>query len=902
MPLSPEELDAIETPEPTQLQSWLGRRSFLGRLGETLGRPTDLALSTLKAVPKLYSGQAKEAGDDILRSVKGLPGVATGAVDIVGERWPFNAPSLQEYVDKKVGYEPEERTTGQEVLKEYGLTKRANQPLLSPAGAAGFALEAVADPLHVGAIAKGVMAPVRKLGSLAEKVVPKGLARTGVEEAAARAERVAGVIKKQGLAEEALRRKRMDLLEAGGDTSLVDRELSDLAQKYGSPGVQREGALRSAEQRMGQNVGTGSLQITPENERLFQSMTQDPEKTSKFLTALNQTLTDAGKDPLRFIPDGNPNRLKHAIDQAGLRPEKVNDIVESILGPGVRPIAEDAVTQARMRLFQHAHAQMLNTFGGELLNKKLAYVQKVAPEGLHPTGKPGVNAFYVDAATRRYTVDGLTYNGAPLVFPNVDEATRAAQVFQYMRPDTVGKITPAEKMLDVYDEINRLYRYGVTQPFPQYAIVNKLTNRMNANVAGDIPVIGKHYDVANAIMGGKGYDEVFDIAGQKMTGKQLVDLYQRFGPDLPNINPALGFVPELDHVKSGVLGTAMRGMQAVGKPLERASAGFVGTLTSPTGLGPAAMQGKVGNRMLEESDRFGVFIHSLMNGMDPQSAVRKADIVLGNQSAAAMTPLERKWGNRGMLFYNYMRNTIPIMAKAFTEKPGTFNAVLKADRQRKEQEPGYLREGISVDLPGEGSVLSNLPNPIENVTRQFGAANVASLLSPGPRAAYEYLSGDSTLTGRPLSPKAPNYLPESLTTAGKTTLPGLTQLGVRPETQNQILSNLPISRALSVLNYAKKPETKLSDVALNLATGMKIQRFDPKSTNLYNEAEAHEQTLRDYMAKGVVMETPYGLQLVPEALPGLSPTELQEVSRAYGMYSKLRKSASKVRKANKPKP
>lgn len=895
MPLSPEELDAIETPEPTQLQSWLGRRSFLGRLGETLGRPTDLALTAIKSAPKLYSGQAKSAGEDILRSVKGLPGVVTGAIDVASER--VGAPSLQDYVDEKLGYDPDERTTGQDVLKEYGLTKRANQPLFSPAGAAGFAIEALGDPLHIGAVAKGVGTPLRKLGAAAERVLPKGLARTGVEEASAAAERVANVIKKEGLTEEALRRKRMDLLQSGGDTSLVDRELDALAQKYGAPGVSRESQLVKTEQRMGQNVGTGSLQITPENERFFQEMTHNPEQMNKFLTGINDALQTAGKKPLDLITDGHPNRLKHAIDQAGLRPEKVNDIIEA--ATGVRPIAEDAVTQARMRMFQHAHAQMLNSFGGELLNKKLAYVQKIAPEGIHPTGKPGVNAFYVDAATRRYTVDGLTYNGAPLVFPNVDEANRAAQVFQYMRPDTVGKITPAEKLLDIYDDINRLYRYGVTQPFPQYAIINKITNRMNANVAGDIPVIGKHYDVANAIMGGKGYDEVFDIAGQKMTGKQLVDLYQRFGPDLPNINPALGFVPELDHAKSGVLGTAMRGMQAVGKPLERASAGFVGTLTSPTGLGPAAMQGKVGNRMLEEGDRFGVFIHSLMNGMDPQSAVRKADIVLGNQSAAAMTPLEREWGNRGMLFYNYMRNTIPIMAKAFTEKPGTFNAVLKADRQRKEQEPGYLREGISVDLPGEGSILSNLPNPIENVTRQFGAANPASMTAPLIRGAYEYLSGDSTLTGRPLSPKAPYYMPESLTTAGKTTLPGLTQLGVRPETQNQILGNLPISRALSVLNYAKKPETTWSDLGLNLSTGMKVQRFDPKSTNLYNEAEAYEQTLRDYMSKGAVMETPYGLQLVPEALPSLSPQELQEVSKAYGMYSKLRKAASKVRKAGR---
>lgn len=902
MPLSEEELrelEAYEPPAPTKLQSWLGRKSFLGRLGETLSRPTTFAGSVLSSLPKVWRGAAAEAGEQVKEGIKGLPGLVTGAADIVGER--FGAPSLQDYVDKKVGFDPDKDVvTGQKVLKEYGLIKKDDNPLLSAPGAAGLAADVLMDPLHIGAVAKAVGKPLKAAGSLASELVPKGFKRGPIEAASAAAERVKSVIQKEGLTEEALRRKLLDAAEAGEDTTVLQRELDNLATKYGAPGAQRESMLRKSEEAMGQNIGTGSLQITPENERFFQGIVQDPEQYSKFINELQSTLADLGKPPLNIVSD-HPNRLKHALDQSGLRPEQINRILKNVTGVD-NVISTDPITQARMRMFQHAHAQGLNKFSSDLLTSNTAYTQPFSPTGLHPTGKPDVEAFYVDAATRRYVVNGLTHNGAPLVFPNIDDAVRAQQVFQYMRPDTVGKVTIGEKMLDVYDEINRLYRYGVTQPFPQYAIMNKMTNRMNANIAGDVPVVGKHYDVANRIMGGSGYDETFDIGGQQFTGRQLVELYQRHGPALPNINPAIGRALEQSHERGGVLGKTMDAMQTVGRPFERASAGFVGTLTSPTGLGPVAARGQVNNQMLEEADRFGIFLHSLMNGLDAGSAMRKADTVLGNQSQAALTPLERQWANRSMLFYNYMRNTIPIMAKAFTEKPGTFNAVLKVDRQRKEQEPGYIREGISVDLPGPGTTLTNLPNPIENVTRQFGAANPMSLLAPLPKAVYEYTSGQSTLTGRPLTSKAPNYLPESMTVEGQTALPGLTQMGFKPETQNQILGNLPISRGLSIANYAKKPETQLSDFMLNVPTGLKVQRFEPKSTSMYAEAEAYEELLKQYASRGVVKRNQFGYELVPAMLPTLSPEEIKEVTNAYGMYSKLRKTASKVKKASAPKP
>lgn len=894
MPLDDTELQGYldePVPEPTTMQSMLGRKSFIGRAGEALSRPTNFALSLFKALPKAISGNTRDTAELGKSGLSGLPGLATGAVDVVGER--FGAPSLQDYVDKKVGFDPEaNRVTGQDVLKEFGAIKKASNPLLSPQGAAGFALEVLADPLHIPAVAKTVGKPLEIAGEAASKLIPKGFKRGPIEAASAAAERTKQVIQKEGLTEEALRRALMD------DPANVaaKSQLDEITGKYGAPGVQREKILRGGEQKMGQNVGTGSLQITPENENFFNQVSQNPEQLNKVIVSLNDTLKAAGKPVLDLSADGHVNRLKHALDASGLRPEKLNDIFEAVTG--ARPITEDAITQARMRMFQHAHAAGLNKFSEDIVKSGTGYTQAVAPTNLHPTGKPDVSAFYVDDATRRYVVNGLTHNGAPVVFPNVEDAVRAAQVFQDMRPDTVGKVTAGEKLLDVYDEVNKLYRYGVTQPFPQYAIMNKMTNRMNANLAGDVPVIGKHYDIANAIMGGKGVDQVYELGGKQLKGADLIKMYETHGPALPNINPAIGDVARLEQPG----GRAMNALQTVGKPLERASAGYVGALSSPTGLGPAALKGKVTNQMLEESDRFGIFIHGLMQGMDPASAMRKADLVLGNQSASAMTPLERQWGNRAALFYNYTRNTIPIMAKAFVEKPGQFNAILKADRQRKEQEPSYLRDGISIDVPGPGSTLSNIPNPIENLTKQFGGDSPLSMLAPPLKVAVEKFTGQSTLTGRPLTPKAPNYLPTGLTQNGETALPGLTQMGMEPQNQNLLLNNLPISRALSLANYAKKPETTYSDLALNAASGMKVQRFDPESTNLYNEAEAHKTVLDSYLKTGAVKKTPYGYALNPAILMTLPPEQMREVAGAYGKYTKLSQAASKVRKANQAKP
>lgn len=927
---SDEELDAIEPeiPEPTAMQSWLGRRSFIGRANETLDRPANLLRSALSSAAQSFSGDTRGAAETMKGGLKGVPGLVTGAVDLVGERVPFvNVPSLQDYVDEKIGFDPEaDKTSGQQVLKDFGAIKKANNPLWSPQGAAGFAVEAVADPLHVGAISRPLMKPLKMLGTAAEKLVPAGFKRGPIEAASAAAERAASVIKKDALTEEALRRAE--------PSDLVTRELETINSKYGAPGNAREAQLRGGELKMGQNVGTGSLQITPDNERVFAEISQDPPRVHAVMQGINDLMVQMGKEPIDLtkVPtDQGVNRLKHLFDTSGLRPEKINDVLEAVTG--ARPIAEDAVTQARMRMFQHAHAVGLNKFSDDLIKERVATIAQVAPTNTHPTGKPDVDEFYTSPVNRAYVVRGLTYNGQPLIFGKIDDAVRAQQVYSYMRPDTVGKVSIQENILDVYDEFNRAYKYGVTQPFPQYAVMNRMTNRMNGRLAGDVPVLGSHYNIGSSIMGGGGYNQTFNVgkAGQ-LTGKQLVGLYQTHGAALPNINPALGkgldpagmpdipvnqshgavrkaidpYIKDIAEANGpNILSTTLKkgnaALQTVGKPMERVSAGMVGTMFNPTGMGPAALKGQVTNQMLEESDRFGIFIHGLMQGMDAGSALRKADIVLGNQSAAALTPLERAWAGRAMLFYNYTRNTIPIMAKAFTEKPGVFNIVLKADRQRKEQEPGYIQEGISIDLPGKGTTLSNIPNPIENVTKQFGADNPVALAAPLLKGAYENLSGDSTLTGRPLSPKAPNYMPASLTQNGETALPGLTELGMPSANQNQMLGNLPISRGLSLLNYAKKPETTLGDLGLNATTGMKVQRFEPESTSLYNEAEANRLILESYLKTGAIKKTKYGYTPVPAAFLKMNPEDVRKLRQAYGKYTAFMEKAGKVRKANTAK-
>lgn len=897
-------LEPDDTPEPTTMQSWLGRQSFIGRAGEALSRPTNLAMSALSAIPDAYNGRMSDAGDKIKQAVKGLPGLATGIVDLAGER--VGAPSLQDYTDKAVGFDPEkDKTTGQDALKSLGVLKRSDNNLLSPAGLAGFGLEAVADPLHIPAVSKIVGAPLRKLGGLVSDLVPQGFKRGAAEAASGLAERAGDVVKKEGLTEEALRKQLQTVQAAGGDTSKIDSELSDITAKYGKPGSGREATLKAAEQKMGQNVGTGATQITPENERFMSQFHHSPQAVD-VLNGLSDLMEQSGKGPLDLsklsATGAGVNRLKHAIDQSGLRPEKINDLFEAV--SGTRPLVEDTVTQARMRMFQHANAVSLNTFSDSLVKDGMAYKASIAPTDLHPTGKPDVKAFYTGPASRQFVVDGLVHNGAPLIFKTEEEATRASQVFSKIRPDTIGSVTPGEKLADIYDEVNRMYKYGVTQPFPQYSLMNKATNRMTANLVGDVPVVGPHYNMANEIIAGKGYDKVYKIGGKDVTGKDLINLFeQNGGSAVPNVNPSIGHVPEVPHnPPAGVLGKANLALQTVGKPFERVAAGMVGTMFNPTTMGPLAAKMQVTNKMLEESDRFGVFLHGVMKGMDPVAAIKRADMVLGNQSSAVLTPLERQVANKAVLFYNYTRNAIPAMAEAFTKKPGLFNLVLKADRQRKEQEPGYVRDGVSIDLPGAGNTLSNIPNPIENITKQFGAASPLGLLSPLPKLGVELATGQSTTTGQPLSPKAPNYLPEMMTMMGptgkaQTALPGLTQLGVSSQNQNELLNNIPISRALSVANYAKKPETKWSDLALNIATGLKVNRFDPKSTGMYNEAEAYRATLDSYQKTGAVIKTQYGYQLNPQMLAKLPPDKAAEVAKAYGMYMKLSKSAGQLKKA-----
>lgn len=933
MDISDEDIDALvgittpkkEKPKPSTVEKWVGHGTLLGRLGETLDRAANVARTGLSAAKKGFSGKSQEAGEDIINAARGLPGALGGAVDVVGER--FGAPSLQDKIDEETGFDPAaDRTSGQDVLKEYGLIKRSDNPLLSVPGAAGFALEAVVDPLHIPAVAKLTGAPVKAAIKGAEYMVDntallKGLKRGPVEAASAAADRAKHIIQKEGLLEEGLRRRLLDVKQAGGDTAQLETELASLASKYNPPGVSREARLKSLEQQMGQNVGTGSVQITPENEEFFKQFQHNDVAAVPILEGINTARQAAGKELLPFdqFDPKDINRMKQIIDKSGLPPDKINDIFEGVTGK--RPLTEDPITQLRMRMFQHANAVGMNKFSGDLIASKTAYQAPVNNAQLHFI-KEGISAFYDHLGARRYMVDGLTHNGVPLIFADADNAQRARDVFSYIRPQTLGASSVPEKLLKVYDDFNKMMKYGQTQPFPQYAIMNKATNRMTANLAGDVPVVGQHYSIANQVMSGAGYDKTFKVKAKQLgadgnpaldpvtknpievdvefTGKQLVEEFQNAGGSaLPNINPALNKTVELPRTGEGVMGKANEYLQKVGKPFERASATMVG---APMVASNPAIAGQVTNSMLEEADRLGVYIYNRMQGLDPKTAVARADAVLGNQSSAALNPAERQFAQRGVLFYNYTRNVIPVMLKAFAEKPGAFNLVLKADRQPKEEEPSYIDKGISVDLEGPGTTLSNIPNPIENITKQFGGESPMSLLSPLPRAIMEQQFGKSALTGKELTKKAPGYLPEALTVKDKsgqaqTALPGLTQLGVEPQTQNQLLQNNPLSRALNLADYMTKPQTTAGDIALNLTTAMKVNRFDPTSTHLYNQAEQHKQLLDKYTASGAVAKGAFGYTINPNVVKTLPPDEAAQLMNAYAQYNKLVRAGGKAKKA-----
>ena len=877
-------------PDPTTLEKWAGQGTFIGRLGETLDRPAGVARAAI-------GGTVPE----IKNSVKGLPGFFPGMIDLVSERAPLSAPSLQEKTDKAIGYDPAQAVSGQEILKRQGLISKSNNPLLSGPGVAGAALETVLDPLHIGAVKSATMAPLKGVAKLGAKVMDlpllKDLKRGPIEAAAGVADRTRQVVEKEALLEEGLRRKMLDAKAAGTADNLVMRELGDIESKYGKVGNAREAALRSAEHKMGQNVGTGKLQITPENEAFLKQFHHDPTRTGAIMDAINESRKQLGKDPLDF-GSFNPqdvNKMKQIVDKADLPVEKLNQIFEAV--GGARPFTEDPVTQLRMRMFQHANAVGLNTFSGEMLNSKTAYTLKEAPQNLFPVGDhPGVKTFSEHLGGQRYVVDGLTHNGMPLVFPNVDDAVRAQAAWERIAPNKLGNVTLPEKVFSVIDDINKMTKYAVTQPFTKYHVVNKVTNRMVANLAGDVPVVGKHYSIANDVMGGGGYDKVFEIGGVPMTGKQLVNEFQAAGGTaLPNINPALGKVPEMEHYATGLLDKTTQKMQTVGKPFERVGAGIAGA--GIVQKNPSAL-GKVTGSMVEESDRFGVYLYNRMKGLDPKSSVAAADSVLGNQSKAILTPAERYPAN-AMLFYNYTRNVVPNMIKAFMEKPEKFNLVLRANRQPKEEQPSYLQDNVTIDDPrGGGSVISNIPNPIENITNQFGAETPLAMLSPVYKTALQAMTGQDFLTGKPLSGKAPNYLPESLTNTSPT---GQTETnivpGVSPEMENLVLQNLPISRALSDLNYAKKPGTTKADVALNQLTGVKVQRFGEQSTPLYNKVNAAEDVLKKYVGTGAVFKTKFGYQANPEAIKKLPPQDAEAVNKALRLYGAILPKAGQVRKA-----
>jgi hypothetical protein len=318
--------------------------------------------------------------------------------------------------------------------------------------------------------------------------------------------------------------------------------------------------------------------------------------------------------------------------------------------------------------------------------------------------------------------------------------------------------------------------------------------------------------------------------------------------------------------------------QGVGKLKDAMKDGF------PAELDPRAMAG-VGGRAADEfalakmqrglsgwvegQVRLSALMGLLQKGYDPQQAKKMIDaahVDYGN-----LTQFEKQYMRRAIPFYSYNRRMAEYVADQLMTNPGGpyAMAIRAANAPRKSDvfTPDYISEGTAIPL-GPGKFITGLglmhegpldmvamgPTPVRTVERTL--QKIGSSANPMLRLPIELATGRSMYTGRPLRENYQSPFPGS-------------EAGMAA---NLLLSNSPLSRALSTVRKLTDDRKDPVSKAANFLTGVQVADMSggPERAAEFAARKVNEQYLRDNPKFGV-FETIYPRK---DAKGTLTPQEM----------------------------
>lgn len=464
----------------------------------------------------------------------------------------------------------------------------------------------------------------------------------------------------------------------------------------------------------------------------------------------------------QYVPHKYPSKLEYDSDIAKKfrsearaasvaakkgTPAKVPTLTD-LKSAGLHP-HENIVDIVRLRAADHwreiskadFHRRTIETFGQDLGGKGSKQLVEAAK----------------NSGWKKLTTKTSPQVGSPLVMSGAKEVWVPKQVFDTL--ELLDKMYASDevsyKFLKLFDNMQRIWKTGVTTPNPSHHIRNMIGDSfLNFEAGVTSPV---DYGRAMRIIREKGSVKIGDMVVDSV---DMLDLYKRWGG-------ASGFF-NTDLVGGGrYVGTTLE------NPASKLNRGME-VLRHVTSQREDFMRlANFSNYMVEAGKKLGKVTANDLEELAAQAAkrVRKFNFDYGD-----LTDFESNFMRRVMPFYTFMRKNLPLQLEMLVFHPNKISRVpqgfaalqnmLGTDAQHMpitEQVPQYIQDLAGIRLRGEGSpgstqnaLYMNLALPVQDISQTFSGSTsevVRKLLgqtTPALKAPIELGLRKSLFSGAPI--------------------------------------------------------------------------------------------------------------------------------------------------------
>jgi hypothetical protein len=512
------------------------------------------------------------------------------------------------------------------------------------------------------------------------------------------------------------------------------------------------------------------------------------------------------------------------------------------------------------------------------------------------------------------------------------DATRAFETFK--SPEY------AEGLANFIDRITNLTKAGQTGPWPAFHVRNLISGTVRNAMQGNFSM--KDANAARLVMAGKPVKDaasipaVADILKQRgvaATPEAATDVLRELLAAHGLAQKFTGEASSRIGKTSGVRGTTfddlLEGLPGAkqgfsfGKVAKEAVGATPDTTLNPlrgtvrggltdaaeSTFGPVKAGEDIG-AYVEHMNRAVPFINMLRKGYDPAEAAKRVLEAQVDYSQRNYTPFEQKWMQRLFPFYKFQKENTKAIAKELGRRPGgavaqTVRGTSNAQGDEPEIMPPHVAESAAIPWQvgakeGNKRYITSLglmhEDPFQFVPSGGGlkglGLEVASRMNPLVKGPAEYITGQSFFQRGPEGGRSADDLDPTLgrilaNVSGKDT-PVKT-----PKVLEQLLSNSPLSRAMTTARTATDRRKGPISRGFNLLTGAKVTDVSP---------QAQERELRNLLNKAI-KETggrTFSTQYLPEdILAEMTPEQRAAAEQYLALNQMLAQRAKGRKKPNK---